>query len=423
MRKNLLLITILLFFSPLYSQVGISGRADISLTANMDEAGDYSSLLNPSNIWAIEDLAMSSSLITKLDAGDEKTTFSAWFSLTGYQMGQAFYALTGDRSSAIELADSLGDTIISFDIMRFSANVYLTDNLSMEAGRQSMLTGYGYGWNPIDFANPLKNPTDPEAALRGVDGFSFKMHLGNFTALKVYTIFPEETLSGGLDYEEIKAGGEMTFNFPGFEWKVAGFYDYDSTVGSDAYTPAAGTAFLIDLAGAGVYGEAALRKGSRNYFTDGSDISGRKEDWLFSVLGGLEYTFSNELYAVLEYFYNGEGLSESERSEYESSLESVSSVTTDLYSMYSSGYFARHYFMINLMQPIYDINTDLNLSVLFSPDSGALTVLPSLYYYFSGNFSGKLEYIGMFDLNSYDFSEVSAQPVKHILQLVFTYNY
>ena len=422
----------------LFSQVDFSGSADISIGANIPESDDYNSLINPGNVFGLKDIGISSSLIAKLDAGDEKTTFSAWFSLKEYPIGQGLLAATtdsfvdydettNDYMYTDQFVAVVGDTIFSFDLMRLSANVYITDWFSMEVGRQSMLTGYGYGWNPIDFANPLKNPTDPDAALRGVDGLSFKLYFGNVAAFKVYGVFPDDLLSSGLNFEEIKAGGEMAFNFPGLELKLAGFYDYDSTVGSDAYTPSVGAGFIADLFGIGVYGEAAVRKGSRNNFVDGTVNLTRKTDWLFSVLAGFEYTFATETYVVVEYFYNGEGCNDSERSAFKDTIQafisSYGSPATDLINMYSPGYFAQHYILLNFMQPFYDINTDINLSAIFSPDSGALTLIPSINYSFSGNFSAKLAYAGMFDLYNNDFSEVSALPVRHVINMVFTYSF
>lgn len=410
----------------LSAQLNFSGTADIALNGNIAGSGDYSSLLNPGNVLEVKDGGISSSLIAKLDGGDYKTTFSAWFSLNEYQMGTALMSAAYDDPdqvvSVYEFSNLLGDTIISFDIMRLSANVYLSDSLSMEVGRQSMLTGYGYGWNPIDFANPLKNPLDPNAALRGVDGISFKWYLSDITALKFYGTFPQDVLAIGFDYEEIKTGGELTLFFPGVEVKLAGFFDYDSSLGSDGYTSSVGTGFIVDIAGIGFYGEAAVRKGSRNYFSDSSANLSRKDDRLFSALAGLEYTFSNELYGVLEYYYNGEGYSASERDDFKSAIE-LTDPTSDFYSIYSIGYFARHYFMVNLMQPLYDFNTDLNLSVLFSPDSGSLILMPHVSYSFSGNFTGKLAYRGMFDLFDDQFNEVTGQAVKHVVSAVFSYSF
>ncbi len=429
--KKIIFLTLMIIISifPLVSQVDFSGSANISIGASISESEDYNSLLNPSNIMGLKDIGISSSFIGKLDAGDDKTTFSAWLALKEYPIGQGFLTAAygdADQTGAVwELNSSIGDIIFTLDLMRLSVNIYLADSFSMEIGRQSMLTGYGYGWNPIDFANPLKNPTDPDADMRGVDGISLKFFFGNVAALKIYGILPDDLLSTGLDYEEIKAGGEFTLNFPGLEIKADGFFDYDASTGSDSYTPSLGVGFMLDFFGVGVYGEGAARKGSRNNFTDGGLNLYRKDDWLFSGLIGLEYTFPIELYVVIEYFYNGEGYNESERSLYEATVIASGVPTSDLYNIYSPGYFAKHYIMLNLMQPIYDINLDLdlNLSVLFSPDSGSLTVMPYLGYNFSGNFYGKLSYTGMFDIDENDFSEVSALPVKHVVSTTFTYSF
>ncbi len=405
MKKIFFLIIIVAVIQlPLFAQADFSGSADITIFANIPESDGYDSLINPGNFLDIQDFGMMPSLIAKLDAGDESTSFSAWFSMK-------------------EFPDTLGNELYAFNLMRLSANVYLTDNVSMEIGRQSMLTGYGYGWNPIDFANLLKNPADPDADLRGVDAASIRMYLGDSTALKLYGILPDSVLSSGLDYEEIKAGAEAVFYLPGLEFRLAGFWDYDNSEGSDAYTPSVGAALMLDLFGVGMYGEIAARKGSRNYFTDGVSLLPGKTDWLVSGLAGFEYTFESELYAVIEYFYNGEGYNESERTNFENTIVTSPGLIGDLLGMYFPGYFAQHYILINLMQPFYDIDTDIYLSVLYSPDSGALTLMPSVNYLFSGNFGASLAYTGMFDFSDNDFNEISALPVRHIVSSVFTYSF
>jgi len=420
-RIVLLIIMLSVILLPIFAQTNFSGSADISIFTNIPESDGFSSDLSRADL-GIEDIGMMSALIAKLDSGDESTSFSAWFSMKEYPIGQGLLAastdpITDDYLYTSEFISAAGDRIYSFDLMRLSANVYLTDNISMEIGRQSMLTGYGYGWNPIDFANPLKNPADPDADLRGVDAIALRSYLGSSTAIKIYALAPHELLSAGLDYGEIKLGTEAVFYLPGLEFRLAGFWDYDQSEGSDAYTPSAGAAFMLDLFGIGVYGEGVARKGSRNYLPDGLT---RNTDWLFSGLAGLEYTFETELYAVVEYFYNGEGFDKSERADFQTAL---SIPTFNLLSMYSPGYFAEHYILINLMQPLYDIDTVSNLSALYSPDSAALTIMSSLDYSFSGNFSVNLAYTGMFDISDNDFNEISALPVRHMVSSVFTYSY
>jgi len=156
-RIVFLIILMAVMLLPLFAQADFSGSADITLIGNIPEADGYESLLNPGNMLGIQDFAMMPSLIAKLDAGDESTSFSAWFSMKEYPVGQGLVTVStnpilGDVF-VNEFISAAGDKIYSFDLMRLSANVYLTDNISMEIGRQSMLTGYGYGWNPIDFAN------------------------------------------------------------------------------------------------------------------------------------------------------------------------------------------------------------------------------------------------------------------------------
>ena len=127
---NILAAFILL---PVFSQADFSGSADISIFANIPESDGFSSDLSRADL-GIEDIGMMSALITKLDSGDESTSFSAWFSMKEYPIGQGLLAasyLNPTQTGAVyELVSATGDKIYSFDLMRLSANVYLTDNIS-----------------------------------------------------------------------------------------------------------------------------------------------------------------------------------------------------------------------------------------------------------------------------------------------------
>lgn len=427
MKKIIFISIFIVVAGFLFAKTDFSGTAAVTINANITDSGGYSSLLNPGNILEISDIAISSSFIVKLDAGDDKTTFSAWVSLKDYPLGQGLLAAAySDSEQSGVVNDFLyasGSSIYTPDLMRLRANVYLTDNISLEVGRQSMLTGYGYGWNPIDFADPLKNPRDPNAELKGVDACVLNTYLGNTVSLKLYALVPPAFLNPGFSYREIKPGGELTVSLPGIELKAAGIWDYDTTEGNDAYTSAAGLAFNFDFFGIGVYGETSMRKGSRNYFTNGAAATYRKTDWLFSGLAGLQYTFSSEGNVVFEYFYNGEGYNKAERTDFMNTLKILPGPTTEIFKMYTPGYFARQYLLVNLMQPFYALNTDVGLSVLYSPDSEALMVMPSLHYTFSGSFEGTVGYTGMFDVSNGDFNEVTALPFHHSVQAVFKYSF
>jgi hypothetical protein len=398
MKKIILPLLAVFLTIPLFSQANFSGKAEMNITANAPESLDSESLFSRDDL-GISDLSMLSSLTAKIDAGDEKTTFSAWFSL--------------GESTDPERSD------YSLNLLRLSALIYISNTISVETGRQSMLTGYGYGWNPIDFANPQKDPSDPDAELKGVDAVSLRIYPNETISLKLYAILPESTSEEGWTYGETKAGTEMTLYLPGVEWMLSGFWDDENTQENDAYTPALGTAAILDLWGAGIYSELALRKGSRNLFPTASSIGERKTDWLFSGLLGLEYTFKSGLSSVVEYFYNGEGYNKSERSDFETALPIIS----DLFDHYAPGYFGRHYFLLNLSQPFYDINTEMTISALIAPDSGALTLLPAVTHNFSGSFSVQFAYTGLFDLDSHDFNELSAWPIRHSMNALCIYSF
>ena len=97
--------------------------------------------------------------------------------------------------------------------------------------------------------------------------------------------------------------------------------------------------------------------------------------------------------------------------------------STDYLLMYRPGYFAKHYLLLNLDLPLYDLNTDINLSCMYSPDSWAFNMLPRITLNVSGSLSVDLGYIGLFSLKNDQFDEAWFSPVRHILQLKARYNF
>ena len=425
MKRIIASIICILSAGMVAAQADFSGTASVTINANIPDSGGYSSLLNSGNMMGITDITMAPAFTAKLDAGDDTTSFSAWFSLKEYPLGQgllsAAYGDSAQSTSVAEFLSAAGDTLSSYHLLRLSANVYFSDNFSLVVGRQSMLTGYGYGWNPIDFAAPLKDPENPDAAIEGVDAVVLRSTLGSTLSMNIYALFPRKFMFTGLDYKDIKPGGELTVSLPGVEWKLAGLLDFDNSAAGDSYTPAAGTALNFDLFGIGIYGEASARKGSRNYFNTGTSIQ-KKTDWLFSGLAGLTYTFTSGGSTVIEYFYNGEGYDKNERAAIENAL-TINGPSAALLGTYVPGYFSRQYLLTSFEQPFYDINLDANFSILYALDSGALIIMPSLTYSFSGSIEMNAGYTGMFDPENGDFNEISALPVHHTFKVDCTYSF
>ena len=326
------------------------------------------------------------------------------------------------------------DKYYKMELMRISANIYFTDILSLIIGRQNTQTGYGYGWNPIDFANPLKDPINPEEDLIGVDAATLQFSFGKKNVVNIFGMVPEpeDWNFPGFELENLKIGSEISLVFPFIELKFTGLWDNDGYKDDSNYTSAVGVALKMDFFDIGIYGEGAVL--AENRIRPSSGV-------LFAGLLGINYTFEAKSNLILEYFYNGEGRDRDERLYYQQLVrydnlyeqDSNSSEIQQVLDEYTLGRFAKHYILFHLIQPIHSANTDVEFSILYSPDSEALSLFPSINYTFSENFSANIEYNLMFDLNETDFDEVNidenefneitALESRQNLNIGFTYHF
>lgn len=435
------------------AQISLYGDFSTSISSNIPDDEDYESLLNPGNLAGMTDISMSHSMTTKLSGSDELANMEVWFSLGRYPIGQQLMAvgsligqagLTGMSSSdpytagmsqilmmtpqyTADLIKLTGDHFYTFDLQRAVVSWYLGESIRVKMGRQSMLTGYGYAWNPMDFANPLKNPSSPDADLKGVDALLFHLFPYSIVNMKVYGMGEVGFLQNGVSYDNLLLGGELTASIPFVEFKVTGLYDRDDNDGEDARVSAVGAGLLADIAGLGLYGEIALYKGGRTLISDGTGVSSelfRKSEDLYSGVAGIEYTFPFELTLIAEFFYNGEGYDKDERGGYFSALE-ILNVNLDYahYSMYRPGYFSKQYLLVNLMYPIYDLYTDINVTSIYSIDSGALSVIPTISWSPSGALKLDLSYTGLFSLEDNQYDENELSPIKNIISFKVSFSF
>jgi hypothetical protein len=414
----------------LTAEISLSGEANayVNLFPSFPyTSGRFDSPVNPDNIYGFRDVSLDTDVTFRLDAGQETGTFTLWLALNPHDLAQVLLAAaSGDPLQEQAAAESLlHSDPASLSVLRANIAWYIGESFVIRLGRQNMLTGYGYGWNPMDFANTAKNPFDPEAELRGVDALSFQFYLGNILSLKLSGVFQPDNFLAAADYRDIQIGAELSASFPVLEIKLSGYYDYDGVAGDDAFVPALGAGFMLDLSGVGIYGEGALLRGGRPLVPLAVSSLQRKEELLFSGLLGLEHTFSSELRVIAEYFYNGEGYSLGERELYNDSLVDQYGVLTYIPSeymeLYRPGYFAKHYLLLNLGYPIYAWNTNAELSTYYSPDSGAVGIMPSLELEVSGALSVRCSYMGLISLQEDRYDEAWFSPFKHIVELKATY--
>ncbi|MBN2533174.1 MAG: hypothetical protein JXB88_09800 [Spirochaetales bacterium] len=413
-----------------FSQLEFSGNIKINLSyfpAFPYEDDRFDSLINPDNFLSVHDIQLMDYVTAKIEGKDDTSSFAVWFGLDAYQIAQALYAAaTGDETIALaQTLPFLGTEINTIELLRANVSFYVTEYLVFCLGRQQMYTGYGYGWNPIDFANPLKDPYDPEAELKGIDAVKMTFLLGNSFSTSISGLYTGSDTCNGLDFKNIMLLCENRFWFPGMEIMLSGLYEYDEEEEEDTLPASLGLGFKINLFDIGFYGEAAARWGSRNYYYELPANSIIKTDIIPSFLVGVEYVFPDELTAILEYFYNGEGLSNDEKEYYEQAVEQTVTIfgypSSEQISMIIPGYVNKHYILCHLLYPFYDLNMDTYVTVLFSPDGLSLNILPGVSFQLTGSLSVSFGYTGLYDFDGKRINETSLSPVKHRIEIEGSY--
>ncbi len=418
----------------LSAEVKFSGELKPEVVFNIPGSGGYDDTpLNPGNWTGINDVMFRSEINLKLNAQGNTSALDLWFQVKQYPIadlltGSAAMAeaaslvgsddLSGYSTAVADMFYVVDPYIFTLDIMRASASWMPTDTLRITFGRQSFLTGYGYGWNPVDLANPPKDPTDPEAYLRGVDALNIQYSPASWINTRFYGAVPSQGFTWG--YEQMLAGGEITINVPSLEFKLAGLYGGQETSSDtyDLYPHAGAAAFYLDVFGLGFYGEGVVRSRSRRNIPDsGTGPSTIKDGPVYSGLAGLEYYFTSGLVLATEYYYNGEGWNLTEREDYTSALETQGGsggIAGEYLALYTPTYFARHYVLTNLMIPWYAIDSFINLNFIWSPDSAAFILTPNASFNLNteGTLVSEVWYSGLFSYDDSQKNEAWLSPVK-----------
>ncbi|MGD0337519.1 MAG: hypothetical protein ABSB78_01885 [Bacteroidota bacterium] len=170
-----------------------------------------------------------------------------------------------------------------FSLLHFIDRFTFTQRLgSIEfvLGRQRISLGTGRIWNPTDLFNPLNPTSFAKIEKDGVDAFSTKFFLGEFTDLQL-VVNPQKKQHGN-------AGYRFRTNFEEFDLStVGGIFDDRLIVGGD---------FAGNLLDAGVRGELIVS-------TERENLSSNFTTFIL----GADYQFTSKLYALVEYHHNGEG--------------------------------------------------------------------------------------------------------------------
>lgn len=148
-------------------------------------------------------------------------------------------------------------------------------------GRQRIAWGTGRVWNPTDLFNPINPVTFAKIEKDGADAVLAKLHLGSFTDLSV-VLNPEDK------FRRTNYGFRFRTNVSEYDlsW-MGGIFNERIVLGAD---------FAGNFFDAGVRGEGIF-----------SASKGNLASHFVKFILGIDHQLTPELYAMLEYQYNGEG--------------------------------------------------------------------------------------------------------------------
>ena len=155
------------------------------------------------------------------------------------------------------------------------------ENFEMTLGRQRINWGVGRIWQPTEMFHPVNPANFGKIEKTGADALSMKYFFGNFTDAEVIVNFRERI----RDYNY---GMRVRTNFSPFDMSgIIGYFDRNPVVGFD---------FTGNLFDAGVRAEAVYVR--RHDAPDSSYVR---------FIAGVDRQLTPEVYAMLEFLYNGEG--------------------------------------------------------------------------------------------------------------------
>ena len=280
-----------------------------------------------------------------------------------YQVSQAL-----QRPKFLDLDWTLHESeqfVLQQRIFRGFVDVYLGQT-QITLGRQRIAWGTGFAWNPTDLLNPY-NPFAVERQEReGVDALYLAQPLGVLSKL-------EFAYAPGRGDLKTSAAARLGLNFKGYDYSLmTGFFQEDWVVGGD---------FAGYVGGAGLRGEYAY-----TWKREGRDF--------FRAVVNMDYNFPKNYYAMLEFYYNGQGATD--KADYDYTLL-LTGQSLSLARYYAAGYVTKEltpllrldlYGIVNLVDGSNLLGPALTYSVFTSLEASANV------YFFNGGDDTELGGLG-----------------------------
>ena len=174
-----------------------------------------------------------------------------------------------------------------FTLIHYIDRLYLVHDFSFGRiilGRQRIAWGTGRIWNPTDLFNPINPASFDKIEKDGADALTFKWYLSHFTDV---TLVYNYRGANAPDNAAVR----FRTNYRTMDLSLmGGWFDRRYIVGGD---------FAGNLWQAGIRGEGILSIPKKGW--NGSFVR---------YILGMDYQFTTRLYVMLEYQYNGEGLTD-----------------------------------------------------------------------------------------------------------------
>jgi len=277
--------------------------------------GSFSGSITPSAMWADfwdGDLSLSDST-TSLGTSLKSTVF---FDARPTEDFRVYGSVKAAYPFSTKTSD--GISVPNLSVFELFADFNLNDKVYFRMGKSTVKWGVGYFWSPADVINlePI-NVLDAEAQREGPINFRVNVPIaGTQNNLYFYTILDSDYAN--IDFDTTALAAKAEFLLGNYEVGLGAYYRYD--------TAERGMLTLTGpLGDFDVFGEAMVSRGSAKTFVTGIDstspftvhtatVADNRENFFFSASAGFLYNNSNEnITAVGQYYYNGEGYSSTDR--------------------------------------------------------------------------------------------------------------
>lgn len=200
---------------------------------------------------------------------------------------------------------------------------YEPGNLQFRLGRQKFRTGTGYAWNPADLIT-RKSPLFPDSEMEGVD--SAYLAYSFFEDSKISTIYAfgndpyrpveeEQPMDKGNCQVTVKTHAKVLDLAIHYAEARRNHTDYEHNNGAEATVPVKWRLLAAGVSGEigklGLHAEGGHAWLNREDYPGEQGLEESTEDPFSKdhsrFLIGMDYSFENELYLVLEYYQEGLG--------------------------------------------------------------------------------------------------------------------